>query len=112
MTTVDRARTEAISTQRKVLLAIAEPADLPQSDGRLHLGLFEMVGEPEDDGSVAGRQLGRWRALPRGLVLVGGEVEGLRNLMDEEYYTFINPQIAAGSPGDPQQFGIRVRTTF
>lgn len=35
-----------------------------------------------------------------------------RNLMDEEYYTFINPQIAAGSPGDPQQFGIRVRTTF
>ena len=84
MTTVDRARTEAISTQRKVLLAIAEPADLPQSDGRLHLGLFEMVGEPEDDGSVAGRQLGRWRALPRGLVLVGGEVEGLRNLMDEQ----------------------------
>jgi len=35
-----------------------------------------------------------------------------RNLLDEEYYTFINPQILAGSPGDPQQFGIRVRTTF
>jgi iron complex outermembrane receptor protein len=35
-----------------------------------------------------------------------------RNLLDESYYTFINPQIAAGSPGDPQQFGIRVRTLF
>lgn len=34
------------------------------------------------------------------------------NLLDEGFYTFINPQIAAGSPGDPQQFGIRVSTTF
>ncbi|MEK6231043.1 MAG: TonB-dependent receptor, partial [Luteolibacter sp.] len=34
------------------------------------------------------------------------------NLFDKGYYTFINPQIAAGSPGDPQQFGIRVSTTF
>jgi len=35
-----------------------------------------------------------------------------RNLLDEEYYTFINPQIFAGSPGNPQVFGLRVRTTF
>lgn len=34
------------------------------------------------------------------------------NLLDEEYYTFINPQIFAGAPGDPQLFGIRARTTF
>ncbi len=34
------------------------------------------------------------------------------NLLDEPYYTFINPQIAAGAPGAPQQFGIRVSTTF
>jgi len=31
-----------------------------------------------------------------------------RNILDEEYYSFINPQIAAGSPGDPQLFGVRV----
>jgi iron complex outermembrane receptor protein len=31
-----------------------------------------------------------------------------RNILDEVYYTFINPQIAAGSPGDPQLFGVRV----
>lgn len=35
-----------------------------------------------------------------------------RNLLDEEYYSFINPQIAAGSPGDPQLFGLRLRTLF
>ncbi|NIP95495.1 MAG: TonB-dependent receptor, partial [Akkermansiaceae bacterium] len=31
-----------------------------------------------------------------------------RNILDEDYYTFINPQIAAGTPGDPQIFGVRV----
>jgi len=87
MTTVDRARTEAISTQRQVLLAVAEPDDLPGSEGRLHLGLFELEAVPELDGSVSGRQLGRWRALPRGLVLVGGDVGGLRNLLDEQELT-------------------------
>jgi iron complex outermembrane receptor protein len=35
-----------------------------------------------------------------------------RNLLDEQYYTFINPQIFAGSPGDPQIFGLRVRAMF
>lgn len=35
-----------------------------------------------------------------------------RNLLDEEYYTFINPQIYAGAPGNPQIFGIRLSTTF
>jgi iron complex outermembrane receptor protein len=35
-----------------------------------------------------------------------------RNLLDEAYYSFINPQIAAGSPGDPQLFGLRLRTMF
>lgn len=35
-----------------------------------------------------------------------------KNLGDEEYYTFINPQIFAGAPGDPQTFGTRVSYSF
>lgn len=35
-----------------------------------------------------------------------------RNLFDKEYYTFISPQIFAGAPGDPQVFGLRLRTEF
>lgn len=39
-----------------------------------------------------------------------------RNLLDEDYYTFINPQLAwpagGGTPGDPQRFGVRVRWAF
>ncbi|MCX6873169.1 MAG: TonB-dependent receptor [Verrucomicrobia bacterium] len=35
-----------------------------------------------------------------------------RNMLDEEYYSFVNPQIRAGSPGDPQLFGIRATIGF
>lgn len=35
-----------------------------------------------------------------------------RNLFDEEYYNFINDQITAGSPGDPQVFGVKVDLSF
>lgn len=31
-----------------------------------------------------------------------------RNLTDEEFYQFINPEIQAGSPGAPQRFGLRI----
>ena len=36
-------------------------------------------------------------------VIVYGE-----NLGDEFYYSFINPQIAAGTPGDPEAYGVRL----
>ena len=35
-----------------------------------------------------------------------------RNLLDKQYYTFINPQINAGAPGDPQTIGVRASVTF
>lgn len=35
-----------------------------------------------------------------------------RNMLDERYYTFINPQINAGAPGDPQMFGVRASLDF
>ena len=35
-----------------------------------------------------------------------------RNLCDEGYYNFINDQIYAGSPGDPQVFGVKVDLSF
>ncbi len=35
-----------------------------------------------------------------------------RNMLDERYYTFINSLIKAGSPGDPQVFGIRATLSY
>lgn len=34
------------------------------------------------------------------------------NLGDEMYYTFINPQIFAGTPGDPEAYGVRLDWRF
>jgi outer membrane receptor protein involved in Fe transport len=31
-----------------------------------------------------------------------------RNLTDESFYQFINPEIQAGSPGAPERFGLRI----
>ncbi len=35
-----------------------------------------------------------------------------RNLADQEYYTFINDQVFAGTPGDPQIIGVKVDARF
>ena len=35
-----------------------------------------------------------------------------RNMLDEEYYTFMNDAIVAGSPGDPGMVGVRVGLEF
>jgi iron complex outermembrane receptor protein len=35
-----------------------------------------------------------------------------RNLFEEDYYQFLNPEIFAGSPGAPQRFGVRVGYTY
>jgi iron complex outermembrane receptor protein len=35
-----------------------------------------------------------------------------RNLLDREYYSYINSSIEAGSPGDPQVFGVRATVVF
>jgi len=35
-----------------------------------------------------------------------------RNLLDRQYYTYINPEIQAGAPGDPQVFGVRASLAF
>jgi len=35
-----------------------------------------------------------------------------RNMLDKQYYTFINPQINAGAPGDPRTIGVRASINF
>lgn len=35
-----------------------------------------------------------------------------RNLLDRQYYTYINPQLQAGAPGDPQVVGVRATLAF
>ncbi len=54
---------------------------------------------------VYGAQVG-FRTERYSIVLYG------ENLGDEQYYTFINPQIFAATPGDPESFGLRLNARF
>lgn len=84
---VERARTTAITTRSYVVLAIAEPGDLPADDGCCRIGLFKVKPEAwPDSGSgplaLTGSLLGRWQSLNPGIVLAGGEVDGAANPLD------------------------------
>ena len=80
---VEQARTSAITTRSEIILAIAEPGDLPGSDERCRLALFQIESWPESgDGPIKARLMNRWRSLDTGVVLLGGEVDGLANPLD------------------------------
>jgi prepilin-type N-terminal cleavage/methylation domain-containing protein len=80
---VEQARTSAITRRRPVVLAIAEPGVGDFGDDRCRVGLFELdkwrPGEAND-----GRLIQRWQPLPTGIALVGGEVDTLANVKDED----------------------------
>lgn len=85
---IEQARTTAITTRSYVVLAIAEPGDLPASDERCRIGLFKVNQEdwPEDSTppiSISkATLLSRWKTLNSGIVLLGGDVDGVPNPMD------------------------------
>jgi hypothetical protein len=72
---IEQARTSAITTRSYVILAVAEPGDLPAGDSRCRLGLFKMPGWPDSQTSeISAILMSRWRTLENGVVLIGGAV--------------------------------------
>jgi prepilin-type N-terminal cleavage/methylation domain-containing protein len=84
---VEQARTTAITTRSTVILAVAEPGDLPVNDGRCRLGLFRVANWSEDGTTADAVLIRRWQTLPTGIALLGGEVDGVRNPLDESQTT-------------------------
>lgn len=80
---IEEARTTALTTRKPVVLAIAEPGDLPTDDGRCMVGLFRLESWPDGSAPLDGVLLKRWLTLPNGVVLLPGGVSGLRNPRDE-----------------------------
>jgi type II secretory pathway pseudopilin PulG len=80
---IEQARATAITSRSYVVLAIAEPGDLPADDERCMLGLFKLAQWPTSAAAIDGILLRRWQALPNGIVLLPGAVKGLRNPRDE-----------------------------
>ena len=80
---IEQGRTAAISSRTSVILAIAEPGDLPAGDERCRLGLFKVENWPEHPGEpVKAVLMTRWRSLETGVVLLGGADGDVGNPLD------------------------------
>jgi len=83
---IEQARTSAITSRCYVILAVAEPGDLPSGDERCRLGLFKVAMEdwPKNGNDITKAVLlSRWRPLDTGIALIGGAVDGVVNPIDE-----------------------------
>jgi prepilin-type N-terminal cleavage/methylation domain-containing protein len=103
---IEQARASAITTRGNVLLAIAEPGDLPSGDERCQLGLFQISEEDwknDETEVMKGTLMNRWKTLETGVVLLGGKVDGVENPLDGPKRT-----ITYGSDAKPQTVKVRV----
>jgi hypothetical protein len=80
---IEQARTAAITGRSHVVLAVAEPGDLPTGDQRCRIGLFKVENWPDNlSQPIPSVLMSRWRMLENGVVLIGGEVDGVANPLD------------------------------
>jgi prepilin-type N-terminal cleavage/methylation domain-containing protein len=79
---IEQGRGTAITKHSQVLLAIAEPGDLPIKDNSCRLALFKLTEFDKESGKATGELLRRWDVVTGGVALIGGEAEGFRNVMD------------------------------
>jgi len=80
---LEQARATAITSRCVVALALAGPDELPSGDARCRLGLFKIHDWPAAPTALDGTLVGRWQALPDGVVMLPGSVNGLHNPCDE-----------------------------
>lgn len=76
---IDKARTTAITSRCHVVLAIAEPGDLPAGDERCRVGLFRVDKWPVTASApllLEAVLLNRWQMLNTGIALIGKERGG------------------------------------
>jgi len=80
---VEQARTAAITRRKPVILAVAPP--IPgDKDQTTRYGLFEVDSLPDNPGLIEARQVQRWNLMPDGVLFFGGDIDGLRNVLDED----------------------------
>lgn len=74
---IEQARTTAITSRTQVVLAIAEPGDLPADDDRCRIGIFKVESWADPMTSpltLKGELLSRWQTLNPGIALITGSV--------------------------------------
>jgi Tfp pilus assembly protein FimT len=84
MSSVDQARSAAITKRKYVVLAIAEPEN-DDVDRRCRLGLFTVDEEPKAGEAISSSaQLQRWVQLPDGVIFQSDKVRSLQNVLASE----------------------------
>jgi prepilin-type N-terminal cleavage/methylation domain-containing protein len=87
---MEQAKSTAITSRSFVVLAIAEPGDLPAGDDKCRIGLFKVEEWPDSDGNVPilkGVLLNRWQIINSGIAICGEKVDGIANPIDEPQVT-------------------------
>lgn len=88
---IEQARTTAITSRSYVVLAIAEPGDLPSGDERCRIGLFKVDDEWPDASATPNplkcTLLSRWQTLNTGIALIPGDVNKVVNPLDQPEIT-------------------------
>ena len=83
---IEQARTKAITSRSHVVLAIAEPGDLPSADEKCRIGIFTVDTWPDPATiplALKGMLTSRWQTLHTGIVLIPGSVNGVPNPLDQ-----------------------------
>jgi prepilin-type N-terminal cleavage/methylation domain-containing protein len=74
---IEQARTSAITSRSHVVLAIAEPGDLPANDKLCRIGLFKVAIDqwPPNPASaeIPAVLMSRWKTLENGVILINGQ---------------------------------------
>jgi prepilin-type N-terminal cleavage/methylation domain-containing protein len=98
---INQARTAAVTSRCQIILAVAEPGDMPTGDERCRLGLFRVEEEPASTAEeIKAVLMSRWKALETGIVLLGGGLDGVPNPLD-------GPELRI-SYGEPRTRGVMV----
>ncbi|MBJ7283678.1 MAG: prepilin-type N-terminal cleavage/methylation domain-containing protein [Akkermansiaceae bacterium] len=87
---IEQARTKAITSRTNVVLAIAEPGDLPSDDERCRVGIFTVENWPATSTlplALEGVLTSRWQTLNTGIALIAGDVNGVDNPLDQPQVT-------------------------
>jgi prepilin-type N-terminal cleavage/methylation domain-containing protein len=87
---IEQARTTAITSRSYIVLAIAEPGDLPANDNRVRMGLFKVKADQWPDNltnPVPAVLMSRWKVLENGIVLTGGALDGVPNPLNADELT-------------------------
>lgn len=86
---VEQARTRAVTGKCYVVLAMIDPADLPNGDERCRIGMFKVKEWTGDASVLEGELSNRWQSLNRGVILIPGDVNGIENPMEQPKITII-----------------------